>query len=141
MRRRRGNTQEPGKRFETPSRPVLSVPPLIRVYPPRRVLIDLRPFEDRRQYHPLRKLREAGVLTRREARSIIERDRRSWEKRNRPSDFMPSFRLGFRIPDKVVRCVKRQRRKEVLFALRKTGKGSAAPRRRRDEYSEISCKR
>lgn len=150
MRRRRNRPSD-----SVPASPSVTTyrrrPALIQVYPPKRVLIDLRQFEDRRRYHPLREMQAAGVLDRREARMIIERDKRSDRMRrdrrydlnplDRFKDYMPSFRLGFKFPDKVVKCVRRQQRREVIFALKKRGKGSRALRRRRDEFSDISCKR
>lgn len=49
-------------------------------------------------------------------------------------------RLTFRAPRFVAVCVRRKRRKEVLFALMKTGKGSSTRRARRTLNSSISCK-
>lgn len=50
-----------------------------------------------------------------------------------------SRRVGFALPWQVVICVRRKRRREVMFALKKTSKGSGAKNRRRDEYSDVRC--
>lgn len=47
--------------------------------------------------------------------------------------------LYFRAPQNVNECVRRSTRKEVLFALKRTGKGSKAPRRRRGRFSNVRC--
>lgn len=48
-------------------------------------------------------------------------------------------KLRFAVPKDVGVCVRRKSRREVLFALRKTGKG-ARSRRRRNEWSGVTCK-
>lgn len=118
------------------------IPPLVIVRPPRRTLIDfnklrrldLTKLEDRRQWHPDGKFRAAATFSRRDQRRLVERFTE-----NTVRDYFPSAKIGFAIPDKVVRCVKRKRRKEVMFALNLTGKGSKVSRRKRDEYSDIKC--
>jgi len=47
--------------------------------------------------------------------------------------------VGFELPWNVIICVRRERRKQVLFALRRTGAGSGANKRRRNEYSDVRC--
>ncbi|AJK28318.1 hypothetical protein [Eel River basin pequenovirus] len=51
----------------------------------------------------------------------------------------PVFNVSFADPQRTFICVRRKRRKEVMFALRKTGKGSAARKRRRNFWSRVSC--
>lgn len=51
---------------------------------------------------------------------------------------MPSG-LQFKQADDLLVCVRRKRRKEVLFATKKTGKGSRSRKRRRNRNSDISC--
>lgn len=46
--------------------------------------------------------------------------------------------VRFASPDTVLVCARRHRRREVLFALRKTGKG-ARSKRRRNSYSNTRC--
>lgn len=48
------------------------------------------------------------------------------------------LRIGFARPRQVVVCVRRHQRREVLFALRRTGKGSSSPRKR-SLYSDVRC--
>lgn len=48
-------------------------------------------------------------------------------------------RLGFKVPGTVIHCIRRAMRREVLFAIRKTRKGSGAKKRRRTDYSDIDC--
>lgn len=50
-----------------------------------------------------------------------------------------SYELNFVAPKYVVHCVRRHRRKEVLFALGKTGKGAKQKRRRRNMWSSVRC--
>lgn len=49
-------------------------------------------------------------------------------------------RIRFANPEAVDICRKRKDRREILFAFRKTKKGSASPRRKQKHYSGISCK-
>jgi len=49
------------------------------------------------------------------------------------------YKLAFQKPKGVTLCVRRQRRRETLFALKRTGKGSRAPHRRRNEWSSVKC--
>lgn len=49
-------------------------------------------------------------------------------------------RLSWRRPARLAVCVRRQERKEVLHALRRTGKGARSPRRRRTWLSSVSCR-
>lgn len=48
--------------------------------------------------------------------------------------------LRFAIPEQVGICHRRKSRREVLFALRRTGRGAGAKRRTRTRYSNISCR-
>lgn len=52
---------------------------------------------------------------------------------------LPVHRLGVDQPVHVVRCVRRKQRREVLFAKRRTRKGSGA-RRRRNQFSNTHCR-
>lgn len=57
----------------------------------------------------------------------------------RPSQRGPATGVAFASPVHTVRCVRRKERREVIFALRKRGKGAAARRRRRNYWSNVSC--
>lgn len=50
-----------------------------------------------------------------------------------------SSRVQFAQPENVLVCVRRKRRKEVLFAKQKTGRGKKQRRPRRGRWSSISC--
>jgi len=51
-----------------------------------------------------------------------------------------SRRVGFSHPWQVIVCVRRKRRREVLHALRKTGRGGSKQRKpRRNFWSEVRC--
>lgn len=88
---------------------------------------------DRREWHPEGKFRPAGTISRRDQARIVVK---SAPARTR-NDI--SNRVGFAVPKKVSVCVRRKQRKEVIHALRLTGKGSRSPRRIRDWYSDIDC--
>lgn len=132
------------RRNRTAYRPphVVSPPlyqPRIEIVRPRiRPRINLRVIEDRRTFHPEQKFRPAATLSRRDQRRLVEKARDV--SKQGPSFFEPRT-LGFAVPEKVARCVRRNQRREVILALNLGGKGARAPRRRRDQYSEISCKR
>lgn len=51
----------------------------------------------------------------------------------------PSSRVQFANSERVLVCVRRKTRKEVLFAKRKTGYGKKRRSPRRSRYSSISC--
>lgn len=99
-----------------------------------RHLTPLTQFEDRRTYHPDSIARNATsffsnahslqVPIGKTGRELLEK--------------FPSSRVGFTDAKNVLICVRRKQRKEVLHALKKTGKtGQKAPRR--SFYSDIQC--
>lgn len=58
------------------------------------------------------------------------------------SKLSPSFpmeRRVFSVPKRVEVCVRRKERREVLFAKRRTGRGSRTPKRR-NEWSDVKCR-
>lgn len=88
-------------------------------------------IEDRRQFHPLGPFRPASAPRRALSRVVIK---------NPSVPFRRPDVFGFAVPQKVALCVRRQERREVLFAKRKTGAGARSPKRR-NYWSSISCKR
>lgn len=97
-------------------------------------------LSDRRLFHP-------DPVTpvyspRKSQRRIVEVPNvsRSGRKAVRSSKRSRGFKFSFAVPRKVELCVRRHRRREVLFAMRRTGKGSRAVRRRRNYYSGVTCK-
>lgn len=92
----------------------------------------LRQIEDRRSFYPEPATRPALTFSGSSA-SIDAHIPKKKANRNRvPTQF------AFSAPGDVLVCVRRKRRKEVLHALRKTGKrGQRRPRRNR--FSDIRC--
>lgn len=65
---------------------------------------------------------------------VTERPRRSPY-----NPFLMRGDLSFVNPDRVIRCVRRRVRREVIFAHNQQRKGSGARNRRRNEWSSIHC--
>lgn len=96
--------------------------------------IRVTPLEDRRNYFPDPLVRPAGYVGVRSVRSLnINAIRRGRERLGRDV-------FSFNDPKRVLICARRQERKEVLHALGKTGRGGRKRNRRRNEYSDISCR-
>lgn len=116
---------------------VVSTPSLTRLVAPVYRLPSVSPvFGDRRVYHPLGRYRRAVSLGRLyESMVVAKRDTGVAARRSKL--FSPVIR--FAEPHKISICVRRQQRREVLFAKRKmfSGKGGS---RRRNFYSGVSCK-
>lgn len=120
---------------------VIATSPLVSVTP---ALQQLRAIEDRRHWHPAGDYRPARTLQgTRPSLTVQDRPRPS---RSLPDRFGAKIRsqtngvLAFQAPERVVVCIRRQRRKEVLHAKRKTGRvGQKKPRR--NWLSAISCRR
>lgn len=98
----------------------------------------LSELEDRRQFHPLHDVRPARGFTKNDSllyvRPVGDRVSGRKDKKWRPETFQ------FAVPKRVAICIRRKQRREVLFALKRSGKGSKARRRRRNYYSDVSCK-
>ena len=100
-----------------------------RLFPLPSLSVVLREFEDRRTFHPLgRALRPALSFPRAAARLVVK-----------PSFRSLSARVGFEVPSRVAVCIRRKQRKEVIHALKLTGKGAGARFRRRNIWSGIVC--
>lgn len=114
-----------------PSPPLRALDPLYDPAPPQ----DLREVEDRRLFHPEARQRPAASFdTPRHRLQVVRPTRPSFDPFSVPS------RIGFRQPDRVLICVRRQQRKEVLHALHVAGR-SGLRRPRRGPYSNVSCRR
>lgn len=89
--------------------------------------------DDRRRHHPLDFFRPARTWSGHPTRPNVVKPA--------VRKFSPSLPFGTRFADprRTVICVRRKERKEVLFALKRTGKGARARRRRRNFFSEVSC--
>ena len=122
-------------------------PRLPRVTAPSLSLPVLRPssllteIEDRRTYSPLGPLRGAVSFSGAQ-HGLRAVDRKTTDRfsglRKFPSQ--TKAHVGFDAPVHVLVCVRRKRRKEVLFAKRKTGSGGGRQRRpRHNWFSKIHC--
>lgn len=101
--------------------------------------VNLALFEDRRFFHPLGPARPAFAFPKSAARVVVPRTRSRSAVDGAKARTLP-HQLTFAAPDRVLICVRRKRRKEVLFAKRKAGKrGQRKPRR--NYWSAISCKK
>lgn len=113
----------------------LPLPSLVGVSSPRRPVfrtqMELFPVEDRRTFHPDRHLRSARTTS-----------GRSFMLRSQLPVHVPAFapaRQSFDRSSRIVVCVRRQIRKQVMFATRKAGR-SGQKRPVRNFMSSISCK-
>lgn len=114
-----------------------------------------RPYqeiEDRRTFHPSGPNRPArrktGAPARLQLRDPINASQRNKAKRfwdrllregRRSTSLQTKAKIGFNEPERVLTCVRRQRRKEVMHALRKTKRGAGSKRRRYTWRSQLSC--
>nr|QJB21673.1 MAG: hypothetical protein [Microvirus sp.] len=109
-------------------------------YSPPQYQFDLEDYliGDRRRFHPDQDDAPAATLDSRPHRLVVRPSHKSPPARRQLiQDNIPQH-VSFDTPEKVLVCVRRTRRKEVLHALRKTGKaGQKAPRR--SAFSEIHC--
>lgn len=136
-RRRRRDVSTPTPSLTVHRLPRVTLPVLspLSLTPPTDLL------GDRRQYHPLGPLRGAVSFSGGQ-HALRATDRKNVDRfaglRKFPSQTKAS--IGFDAPVSVLVCVRRKRRKEVLFAKRKTGRGGARQRRpRRNWFSKIHC--
>lgn len=101
-------------------------------------------FEDRRLFHPEQDYRPALNLLGRQHRLVVPAAVKQPPLNRRSAalsavrDSVP-HRVSFEAPSSVLVCVRRQRRKEVLHALNKTGSGVSRRRPRRNWLSNVSC--
>lgn len=141
MSRKRRRRQEPDERddFSVASREPAARP----LSPPPVGLQSLLEIEDRRTFHPEGDNRPVVRRTGAKAQKTL-RDRLSRSPRQRVR-FGPRVRsqtnavLGFVRPEGVVTCVRRHRRKEVLFAKKKAGRGGRQRPRRLTWRSQVGC--
>lgn len=101
--------------------------------------VTLGQYEDRRTYHPEPYTRPAFALPRKAARLVVRKPKNESSVFNAPYTSPPPISVGFAVPDRVAVCVRRKRRKEVIFALNKTGAGAKSKRRRKNAYSNVGC--
>lgn len=114
-----------------------------------RVREPLQQVEDRRTFHPDGKNRPALTKTGRPATVIAaNRPRPKAKSKAQVNRFGPTVHsqtkgvITFEAPKETVVCIRRHRRKEVLFAKKRTGKGGRRNRNPvRTWLSKISCRR
>lgn len=88
---------------------------------------------DRRTFHPDGRFRPAPTLVRAARRLVVARPQKP-----RLSVSQLNHRIGFAIPKKVLICVRRKERREVIFARRGHGKGARSPKTR-NIWSNVKC--
>lgn len=96
-------------------------------------LSSLEPIEDRRTFHPEQALRPARSFSR--ATHALEVSRSPASRRAH----LPPSRVVFEDANRVLVCVRRKRRREVVFAMGKAGKGQHRRAPRRSYFSDIGC--
>ncbi|WNK13678.1 MAG: hypothetical protein [Microvirus sp.] len=102
-----------------------------RHYPRVRTAMQL--IEDRRVFHPEGRFRAPlSFSLPRRARLVV----RNANFDKRVSGKTLPVQLGFSLPKRVIHCVRRKVRKEVIIAKGHSGSGS---RKRRNYWSDISC--
>lgn len=96
-------------------------------------------LSDRRVFHPLGLFRpDVTLRTNRVARVIVDARAVGVKRGNAIKRGVP-YGVRFAVPDKVVRCVRRKSRKEVLFAGGKAGSGIRNKRGKRNIGSLVKC--
>lgn len=116
--------------------------------PAVRTIVSVPLVSDRRLYHPMQEV--APVYSpRRSQRRIVEAPKNVVVQRKRAQSRRAKVSFGqrqvgskftFAVPRAVELCVRRAKRRQVLFAMRRTGKGSRKLRRRRNYWSGVTCK-
>lgn len=106
---------------------------------------ELPPVEDRRQFHPEGVQRPALKVNGQPARLVAKDRNRAKPKQAVKNRFgvkvysQTKGIIAFDAPKQTLVCIRRSRRKEVLFAKGRAGKGGMRPPRR-SWYSSISCR-
>lgn len=106
----------------------------------------LRDLEDRREWHPEGPFRPARSFRSSRHRLVVagypkvsQSPPRGRFRNAARSSFGPAAHVTFEVPEQVAICVRRRRRREVLFARRKTGRGGQR-RPRWNWYSKVRCR-
>lgn len=128
--------------------PVSSYRPTLSPSPTRLGFSPLRVFEDRRTWHPEGSIRPAGAFsTPRHRLTVVDRvpsPRRAYDvarSRSFPTLWSGTkATVAFANPSRILICVRRSQRREVLHALNRTGRGGYNYKPRWSEYSSVRCK-
>lgn len=105
-------------------------------------LLPLRELEDRRTWNPEGSLSPARSFSKpRHRLTVVDRRKPTSYQFSLKKSFPSQTRaiVAFRAPSRVLVCVRRNMRKQVLHALRKTGM-TGQKRPRRSVYSSVSCR-
>lgn len=89
----------------------------------------LRSIEDRRTFYPERALRPASLFSQPRHRLQVSPG----------SNFKLPVGVSFEDPRRVLICVRRKQRREVLHALKRTGRGAGKRRHRKGPYTDVRC--
>lgn len=98
--------------------------------------VNLAQVEDRRTHHPLDFFRPARMLSGHPVQPL------NVNKLKRPAKFkspVVPHGLRFAVPEKTVMCVRRKKRREVLFAKKRAGGAGSRKPKTRNWYSKIGC--
>lgn len=134
----RASVEGLNRRFSTPPVARYAAPSVMIGTRARVAATLLSEIEDRRRFNPAGPYAPPATFGGRGSRKIVERLLRPSKSLQAGSGFMPASRLGFAVPEKVAVCVRRKRRREVLFAVKGTGKGARA-KRTYNYFSSIDC--
>lgn len=126
---RRSRNRREAVAFGPSAHPLGSLTQLLR--PP----LDLTPVEDFRSWHPDGPYRAARQLSGHPVKPLVVKKTTG---PGRVPIRLP-HRVQFDAPARVVVCVRRQTRKEVLHALKKVGRGKGGGKKRRNYWSDVSC--
>lgn len=91
-------------------------------------------MEDRRTFHPLCDLRPVASFVKSAARVVAK------QRVNFPQPSQTKAILAFADPRRVLVCLRRKIRREVLHAKRVAGSGKPMRKPRRNSLSSISCR-
>lgn len=141
MARSKGRTRSSKSNFLQPSAKPLTFAKPIRL--PRLTQlpsVTLKTIEDRRTHYPDPYTRPAASLPRSASRLVVSPNVNKPYVKTKPTHpgAIPTG-VSFAVPDRVAICVRRNRRKEVLHALKRVGKGSGRSKRRKSRFSGVSC--
>lgn len=101
----------------------------------------LRLYEDRRYWHPEGNIAPARSFShpRHRLKTVVPRSRQN-ELPYKNVGYSPvPYLVGFRNPSRVLICVRRKQRREVMFAMGYGGKAGNQFRHRTSEYSDVRC--
>ncbi|AZL82912.1 hypothetical protein [Apis mellifera associated microvirus 39] len=140
-RPRPGTTQRQIRDLETSPFTIASDPLLGELdwtpTPPRSVRITPE-IEDRRTWHPDSSYKPPRTLSGRKAAILLPPNTPKRTQRARIGSKAP---LEFQAPRFVAVCIRRNQRREVLHALKKTGKGARSRKHRFNALSGVICRR